>query len=246
MLGAEFVKSILEAGGNPILIDIDDHDSQRVQSLSDRIKSNYHLVDITKEFEIIKFKEFLIANGIMISGLVNNAAINPTVEDSKKLSGFDSFDPLDWQLEIAVGLTGAVLMTKHFGALMVQQKMKGSIVNISSDLGVIAPDQRLYEKEGNDKPKKPVGYSVIKHGIIGLTKYTATYWPGEVRCNTLCPGGILNGQPDEFIKRIETRIPMARMAFKHEYNSAINFLLSDSSSYMTGQTLIIDGGRSIW
>ena len=178
----------------------------------------------------------------MLSGLVNNAGINPKVEEGKKLCGFESFDPIHWQLEIAIGLTGAILMTKHIGSLMVDQGSKGSIVNISSDLGIIAPDQRLY----SGGMKKPVGYSVIKHGIIGLTKYTSTYWPGQMRCNALCPGGIKNGQSEEFLKLIATRIPMGRMARKNEYNDALNFLLSDQSSYMTGQTLIIDRGRTAW
>ena len=242
LLGSEFVKSIIKFEDNPILLDIDDPKGKRVKSLPEQVRKNYYMVDIANEIEIVKFINILLKKNIIVSGLVNNAAINPTVEENTRLSGFESFDPSDWQKEVGVGLTGAILMTKHVGSLMVKQKTKGSIVNISSDLGIIAPDQRLYE----ENMKKPVGYSVIKHGIIGLTKYTSTYWPGQVRCNALCPGGVLNGQPDEFLNSIATRIPMGRMAKKNEYNYALNFLLSDQSSYMTGQTIIIDGGRSVW
>ena len=124
----------------------------------------------------------------------------------------------------------------------------GSIVNISSDLGIIAPDHRLYvdEKTGNTQ-FKPVSYSVIKHALIGLTKYTATYWnESGVRSNVLLPGGIKNNQNDEFLKKIENLIPLGRMANKNEYQGAIIFLLSDASSYMTGSSLVIDGGRTAW
>ena len=94
---------------------------------------------------------------------------------------------------------------------------------------------------------KPVTYSVIKHGIIGLTKYLATYWSSrEVRVNALCPGGVYNNQPDDFVKKLTNLIPMGRMAGIDEYMAAVLFLLSDASSYMTGSVLVMDGGRSVW
>ena len=129
-------------------------------------------------------------------------------------------------------------------------KGSGVILNISSDLGIIAPDQRIYRKEGlpeNEQPVKPVTYSVIKHGMIGLTKYLATYWNDRgVRCNALCPGGVLTGQPDEFIEKIIPLIPVGKMADIDEYKATIVFLVSEASSYMNGSTIVIDGGRSCW
>ena len=123
------------------------------------------------------------------------------------------------------------------------------ILNISSDLGLIAPDQRIYKKEGlpeNEQPVKPVTYSVIKHGLIGFTKYLATYWADKgVRCNALCPGGIYNNQPDEFVNKITRLIPMGRMADSDEYKAAIVFLVSKASSYMNGSVVTMDGGRSV-
>ena len=92
---------------------------------------------------------------------------------------------------------------------------KGVIVNMSSDLGLVGPDQRLYEQKGvplDKQPVKPVTYSVIKHGLIGLTKYLATYWPGKVRCNALCPGGIYTNQSKEFVNKLSNLIPMGKMA----------------------------------
>ena len=114
-------------------------------------------------------------------------------------------------------------------------------MNISSDLGIIAPNQGIY---GNSS--KPVSYSIIKHGIIGLTRYTSTYWAKQgVRCNALAPGGIKNDQSSEFISKVESLIPMNRMAKVNEYNETIKFLCTDSSSYMNGHNLIVDGGRTI-
>ena len=150
---------------------------------------------------------------------------------------------------MAVGLTGAMLCSKVFGYEMAK-KGKGVILNISSDLGIIAPDQRIYKKDGlpeNEQPVKPVTYSVIKHGLIGLTKYLATYWADKgVRCNALCPGGIYNNQPDEFVKKISNLIPLGRMADEDEYKASVVFMVSEASKYMNGSILSVDGGRSIW
>ena len=147
-----------------------------------------------------------------------------------------------------MGLTGAMLCSKIFGFEMAKNR-KGVILNISSDLGIIAPDQRIYRKKGlpeNEQPVKPITYSVIKHGLIGLTKYLATYWADKgVRCNALGPGGIYNNQPNEFVNKISNLIPIGRMADSDEYRSAIVFMVSDASSYMNGTNLVIDGGRTI-
>ena len=122
------------------------------------------------------------------------------------------------------------------------ENKKGVILNISSDLSVIAPDQRLYA----GKQKKPVTYSVIKTGIIGLTKYLASYWGHlGVRVNSLSPGGIYNNQDTKFVKRISKLIPLNRMLQKDELKGSIQFLCSDASSYLNGHNLVLDGGRSI-
>ena len=126
----------------------------------------------------------------------------------------------------------------------------GIILNIASDLSVIAPNQNLYTKndlEEDLQPVKPATYSVIKSGIVGLTKYIATYWGNKgVRCNAISPGGVFNDQDEEFVNKLKTHIPLNRMAEKDEYMSAIQFLCSDASSYMNGHNMLMDGGRSIW
>ncbi|RPI93062.1 MAG: SDR family oxidoreductase, partial [Chloroflexi bacterium] len=124
------------------------------------------------------------------------------------------------------------------------------ILNIASDLSVIAPDQRIYRQPGRDdeqQPVKPVTYSVVKAGLVGLTRYLATYWADRgVRVNALSPGGVFNGQDPAFVQRLTNLIPMGRMAHQDEYQAAVIFLVSDASSYMTGINLVIDGGRTVW
>ena len=153
-----------------------------------------------------------------------------------------------WNQDIAVGLTGAFLCARTFGEVMAQ-KGKGVILNIASDLALISPDQRLYRKSGlpeQAQSVKPVTYSVVKSGLIGLTRYLATYWADRgVRCNALSPGGIYVDQEEDFVQRLSQLIPVGRMATKDEYKAAVAFLVSDASSYMNGANLVIDGGRTV-
>jgi len=208
-------------------------------------------VDITSEASLLEARDAILAKFSRIDILINNAANNPKVEDQKPgqpWSRLENFPLETWNADIAVGLTGAFLCSRIFGQEMVKRN-SGVILNVASDLGVIAPDQRLYRKEGvpeDQQPVKPVTYSVVKTALIGLTRYLSTYWTANnIRVNVISPGGVSADQPDEFTARLHQLIPMGRMAHKEEYQGAILFLCSDASSYMTGQNLIVDGGRSV-
>jgi len=183
--------------------------------------------------------------------LINNAANNPKMENKAdvEFSRLEFFPLEQWDADLNVGLKGAFLCSQVIGSEMARRK-HGVIVNVASDLAVIAPDQRLYRKTGlpeDQQPVKPVTYSVVKTGLVGLTRYLATYWADcGIRVNAISPGGVYNNQPDDFVARLSQLIPLGRMANANEYQAAILFLCSDASSYMTGTNLVIDGGRSCW
>ena len=255
LLGEKHGEAVAACGGTPILLDLS---QAAVNLLAKKLNNKFNTnaigfaVDITngnmvKKVSIQVFKRFG-----QIDGLVNNAANNPKVENNSKknLTRLENFSLNTWEQDIAVGLTGSFLCIKYFGFLISQNRNGGSIVNISSDLGIIGPDQRLYEKEGIAKNKqnvKPVTYSVVKSVLIGLTKYTATYWPDKnVRCNAMCPGGVKNGQPSSFLDKVHSRIPMNRLAKPDEYQGTLIWMLSDASSYLNGAIISVDGGRSTW
>ena len=209
--------------------------------------------DITSESSLIAARDRILAHFNRIDILINNAANNPKVEadpagEPKQWSRLENFPLEVWNADIAVGLTGAFLCSRIFGAEMVKRNA-GVIVNVASDLGVIAPDQRLYRKDGlpdDQQPVKPVTYSVVKTALIGLTRYLSTYWTAHnIRVNAISPGGVFTSQPEEFTAKLHQLIPLGRMAHKDEYQGAILFLCSDASSYMTGQNLIVDGGRTV-
>ena len=255
LLGRKHAEAIACYGGTPILLDLS---QQAVDDFANALNEKYKVnsvgfvVDITNEKAIENNVKQLIENFGKIDGLVNNAANNPKVEDSEKInfSRLENFPLNVWNDDISVGLTGAFLCAKHYGFAISKNSNGGSIVNISSDLGLIAPDQRLYAKNGIDHDKqnvKPITYSVVKTGLIGLTRYLATYWADKgVRCNVICPGGVENGQPVEFLKEINKRIPVGRMARVDEYQSTLLWMLSDSSSYLNGAIVPVDGGRTVW
>jgi NAD(P)-dependent dehydrogenase (short-subunit alcohol dehydrogenase family) len=256
LLGKEHASALAQCGANLVLIDVNDQQLEKTES---ELKKNYpnveiltFRVDITSEISVMNLNSTLAESNIGIEILVNNAAINPKFKNefsSKNLSRVENFDLESWDKEVNVGLKGAFICSKIFGSAMASST-GGVILNIASDLSVIAPDQRIYKVHGKndaDQPVKPITYSIIKAGLIGMTKYLATYWnENGVRVNALSPGGVFENQDPEFVSRLTKLIPLGRMAKADEYRSAVQFLCSDASSYMTGQNLIIDGGRSVW
>lgn len=255
LLGRQHAAAVARAGGTPVLLDLH---GKAVEDLATELSRRYGVpasgcgVNITQEAEVEASCAAVLARYGRVDGLVNNAAKNPKVESgaNEDFSRLESFSLDAWHADLAVGLTGAFLCAKHYGAAMARNPEGGSIVNISSDLGLIGPDQRLYRKPGvpdERQPVKPITYSVVKTGLIGLTRYLATYWADRnVRCNALCPGGVENGQDPAFLREISSRIPLGRLARPDEYHGALVFLLSAASSYVTGAVLAADGGRTTW
>jgi NAD(P)-dependent dehydrogenase (short-subunit alcohol dehydrogenase family) len=257
LLGQEHAHALLESGAKVILTDIS---IERLRLAKGRLSEsfgsesiNIKVMDVTDKEAITSLCEELFDQDLRLDILVNNAAIDPKVSEDNGLkddSRLENFPLAQWDLQISVGLTGAFLCSQVFGSKMSSDGKGGVILNIASDLSVFSPDQRLYAKEGipeDRQPVKPVTYSVIKTALIGLTRYLATYWANQgVRCNALSPGGVFNGQDNVFVDRLTNLIPLNRMADVDEYRSTIQFLCSDASSYMNGQNIIVDGGRSVW
>jgi NAD(P)-dependent dehydrogenase (short-subunit alcohol dehydrogenase family) len=254
LLGQQHAEAIVRAGGIPVLADI------RVSSL-DPLSQDWKArfgekacaiqTDITDPKSVKNLLKQVLDKFGRIDILINNAANNPKMENKAdvEFSRLEYFPLEQWDADLNVGLKGAFLCSQVIGSEMARRK-QGVIVNVASDLAVIAPDQRLYRKPGlseDQQPVKPVTYSVVKTGLVGLTRYLATYWADRgIRVNAISPGGVYNNQPDDFVERLTNLIPLGRMANANEYQAAILFLCSDASSYMTGANLVIDGGRSCW
>lgn len=254
LLGNQHAEAIAEAGGTSILWDID---VRAAESKASEISKQWKVpcramkVDVTSSESIKSGLDAVLSVFDRVDILINNAANDPKVDKTTEFtrSRFENFSIDLWNQDISVGLTGAFLCSKIVGTYMADNG-GGVILNIASDLGIVAPDQRIYRRNGlsaEQQPVKPVTYSVVKHGLIGLTKYLATYWADAgIRVNAISPGGIRTDQSGEFVNKLTNLIPMGRMAQKDEYKAAIIFLVSDASSYMTGANLVIDGGRTCW
>lgn len=256
LLGPQHAIALNEIGFNVVILDVDKKNLKiKKKFLENNKKKNTNILsyycDITSEKSVKNILNKLIKNQFRIEVLVNNADCNPKMKNfNNKINGdIENYSISKLKKEINVGIVGTFICCKIFGSSMANNR-SGVIINVSSDLGINAPDQRVYDPEEDIKKVKnfkPIGYSISKHAILGITKYIATYWAHKnIRCNTLVPGAVFNNQPNFLVKNVKQRIPLARWARKEEYKKAIKFLATDDSSYMTGQSLIMDGGRSTW
>jgi len=254
LLGVKHAEAIAEIGGIPVLIDVDEKKAKsKVQIINDsyNIKAFWYKCDITMHQDVYKVFNKVIDKFGGIDILINNAAIDSKVEDKdteKNTSRFENFDLNNWQNEFNVGITGTFICTYVFGSFMAKQG-HGIIINIGSDLSFIAPNQNIYINNNlskSNQPVKPFSYSVIKHSILGLSKYfSAQLAPYGVRVNMLAPAGVWNNElTNEFVSKLKEQVPMNRMASEDDYKGSIQFLCSDASSYMTGGNLLVDGGRT--
>ena len=235
LIGGEFTKALSSEGAKVIALDLNIK-----RKLKDK-NIDYHQIDLKNEKSLKIFSNKILRKYKKIDCLINCAFKNPVPTNQKKI---DIFNLKSFIEDLNDNFTTTLLSIKYFGSVMKKNKNGGSIINLSSDLGLISPDQRLYSHMNYFKP---ISYSVSKHGIIGLTKYIATLWAkNKIRCNSIAPGGIYNGQNNNFVKKVRKLIPLGRMAKKDEYNDLMIFLCSDKSSYITGSTIVADGGRTIW
>lgn len=246
-LGRQHAEAIAEMQGTPVLIDLPATSPEiKAAELAETFKVPAHGVsaDITNPRDVENAVAFIVHRFPKIDILINNAAM--TGKGSQKEGLFAPFEeyPLAlWQQALEVNLTGTFLMTQRVGREM-RRSGGGVIINIASDLAVIGPDHRIYKGQSFNTP---VAYSTTKTALLGFTRHLATYWAKDgIRVNALCPAGVFNNHEPEFVHRLSELIPLGRMACKDEYKGAIIFLASDASRFMTGATLVVDGGRTAW
>ena len=242
ILGAEFARALVESGASLTLADLE---SSTVHALGTELGARAISIDVTDEASVAAAVADAVAAHGGLDGVVSNAAIT----SEAMMTGGESFPPFEdyplaaWQRTLDVNLTGTFLVAREAGRA-IKHAGGGSVVLTSSVYGVIAPDHRIYQ--GQPFKSFP-GYSASKAGVVGLARWLATWWGEDgVRVNALSPGGITSGQPKEFADRYSARTPLGRMAMSQDISGALLFLLSDASSYCTGQNLIIDGGLTAW
>jgi 2-deoxy-D-gluconate 3-dehydrogenase len=250
LLGAVYANALSEAGAYVVVADVDGHASARVASSVRGERALAVQVDVSDASAVARLVRETVATFGQVNALVNNAALDPKFDAERALSNvqeFEHFPLAAWQQAIAVNLTGPFLCAQAFMPHLLAAGERGTIVNVASTYGMVAPDQRLYDDGEGTRGVKPPTYPVTKAGLIGLTRYLAAYYgPRGLRVNALVPGGVLAGHDEGFVQRYSWRTPLGRMAHRDEYCGALQFLLSDASSYMTGSCLVVDGGWTAW
>jgi NAD(P)-dependent dehydrogenase (short-subunit alcohol dehydrogenase family) len=251
ILGKPFCKGLAEFGANVAVVDLDE---STCRVFADELKECYGVQALgigcdvaSPEAVALMVKRVVDAFG-EINILHNNAGGKSSNMDAY-FAPFEDYSFEEWRNAMSVNLDGVFLVAQAVGKQMVLQGRGGSIIQTSSIYGAMAPDQRIYEGSFyyGRAINTPAVYSASKAGVIGLTRYLATYWADKkIRVNCISPGGVESGQNDEFQKKYSARIPMGRMAHSNEMVGALIYLASDASSYITGQNLLIDGGLSAW
>lgn len=247
LLGREFVKTLRGAGAKVAIFDKQTEKCPKdfAVVLKDRGVGVYR-TDITDKKSIHGSLKAVLAKWSKPSVLVNAAAIDIPPHSSEDSNLFETYSEISLDRIMDANVRGTFLCSQVVGDAMAKGR-GGSIINISSIYGEVSPDQRIYVKRGKRTFVKPVSYCISKGAISNMTRYLATYWAKKnIRVNTLTFGGVFSKQGKEFIRNYSSRVPMGRMARRDEYNGAVLFLASDSSSYMTGANIIIDGGYTAW
>lgn len=226
LLGSEIILQLKKQGALVINLEIN-------------IKTNAELTEV--ECDITNTKSIYDSIGLImkkyskIDGLVNNAYPRTSDWGNK----FEDIQIDSWKSNVDMQMNSIFYLSQSVLKIMKIQNF-GSIVNMASIYGVIGPDFSVYE---NTEMTMPAAYAAIKGGVINFTKYLASYYgKNNIRVNCISPGGIYNNQSDIFVRNYERKVPMNRMGNASDIAPAVCFMLSDESSYITGQNIVIDGG----
>ena len=225
LLGKDFISFLCNEGATVI-------------NLEKKIVNENHFnikCDITNESSVKDVTKFIVKKFGKIDGWVNNAY--PRTEDWGKK--FEDINYKSWKENVDLQLGSVFLCCKLILEHMKKNK-SGCIVNIASIYGLVGPDFSIYK---GTEMTTPAAYSAIKGGVINFTRYLASYY-GEcgIRVNCVSPGGIFNNQNQDFVNNYINNVPLKRMGSPRDISPAVSFLLSDDSTYITGQNIIVDGG----
>jgi len=253
LLGVEHCRALARAGARIVATDLDGAAFGRLGEAVEHETDLKPLVvpaDVTSKESLERLLDATLTHFGRIDVLICNAAVNEKIEAPGERSGLVRFEdfPLDaWKRAVDVNLTGTFLCCQVLGSELARRR-SGSIVTVASTYALVAPDQALYRRsDGTQAFYKSAAYPSTKSAVLGLTRYLAAYWGAMgVRVNALCPGGVQNGQDDHFVTTYSSRTPLGRMAQPDDYAGAVVFLASDASAYMTGATLVVDGGYTAW
>lgn len=251
ILGKHFCRGLAEFGSNVVTVDLS---AKTCSNFAKELESDYGIkalgiaCNVSDPASVHAMVRKTVGRFGKIDILHNNAATK-TNDLKAFFSPTESYSLAQWRKVMAVNLDGMFLVAQAVGNQMAKQKMGGSIIQTASIYGVVGPDQRIYEgsKYLGRAINTPAVYAASKAGVVGLTKYLAAYWAKRnIRVNTLVPGGVESGQNKAFSRKYSARVPMGRMARADEMVGALVYLASNASSYVTGQSIIVDGGLHAW
>lgn len=250
LLGTEFCKTLAQAGAAVVIADVNAAAATALaESLTRKGFRSFGVdTDVVEADSVQQMVHAALTNFGRLDILVNSAVLDPKFDPQhgKHTNSFEDYPLEAWNQALSVNLTGMFLCCQAAVRPMLAQG-NGVIINLSSIYGLTGPDQRLYQREEQPPQYKPVYYSVTKSGVLGLTRYLATYYAGKnIRVNTLSPGGVYNDHDEAFVQAYSARAVLGRMAQKEDLNGALLFLASDASAYMTGANLVVDGGWTTW
>lgn len=253
-IGLKLAKYLEKNGSVIVIIDIFNQkklkDLKRKYSFLNSDKIKILNIDISNKRKIKESLRKILSFIKKIHVLINLAAIDANNKGNfSKNSNFHNFSSSLLKKSLDINLIGTINISQILCEYFVNNKIKGNIINIASTYSVVAPNIALYNKKLSSRKmlNKPMDYVVSKSSIPNLTRYIATnYGRQNIRSNCLVPHGIKNQHKKDFIKQYSNLSPMGRMSNVDEVIGPIIFLSTKASSYMTGATLIIDGGWTAW
>jgi len=244
-LGSQICETLAELGAHVVVVSRTLEDCERTaEDLSSETTASAIQADVTDENAVERMVETVLDQQGSLDVFVNNAY-------SGTAASFEEMTVEQWRSALDGAMTSTFLCTQAAAEPMKLQE-SGAILNIGSIYGVVAPDQSIYGRAGNNNPPN---YGPAKAGVIQFTRWAATYlaeW--DIRVNCLSPGGFYNDDRAtedryydvDFVPNYQDRTPLGRMGNETDLKGPVALLTSDAGKWMTGQNVLVDGGWTVW